>query len=249
MSGHSKWSTIKRKKAVTDARKARLWTKLLKEISVSARLGGGDADANPRLRSAINDARTANVPSDNIERAIQKGTGDLEGTEYEEVNYEGYGPGGVAILVETMTDNRNRTVAELRHLFSRQGGNLGETGSVAWMFERQGIIAIDRAKMEEEAFIELALELGAQDLSTEGEHYELYTGPDTYHQILDSLDERGVKPVEKELAMTPQSTVEPETDQAMKALRLLDALEEHDDVQNVWANLEVDDDVVAAAAD
>lgn len=249
MSGHSKWSTIKRKKAVTDARKAKLWTKLLKEISVSARLGGGDADANPRLRSAISDARTANVPSDNIERAIQKGTGDLEGTEYEEVNYEGYGPGGVAILVETMTDNRNRTVAELRHLFSRQGGNLGETGSVAWMFERQGVIAIDRSMMEEEAFIELALELGAQDLSTEGEHYELYTGPDTYHQIVDSLDERGIKPAEKELAMTPQSTVEPETEQAMKALRLLDALEEHDDVQNVWANLEVDDDVVAAAAD
>lgn len=249
MSGHSKWSTIKRKKAVTDARKAKLWTKLLKEISVAARLGGGDADANPRLRSAIGDARTANVPSDNIDRAIQKGTGDLEGTEYEEVNYEGYGPGGVAILVEAMTDNRNRTVAELRHLFSRQGGNLGETGSVAWMFERQGIIAIDRSAMEEEAFIELALELGAQDLSTEGEHYELYTGPDTYHQILDALDERDLKPAEKELAMTPQSTVEPEADQAVKTLRLLDALEEHDDVQNVWANLEVDDDVVAAAAD
>lgn len=249
MSGHSKWSTIKRKKAVTDARKAKLWTKLLKEISVAARLGGGDADANPRLRSAISDARTANVPSDNIERAIQKGTGDLEGTEYEEINYEGYGPGGVAILVEALTDNRNRTVAEIRHLFTRQGGNLGETGSVAWMFDRQGVIAIDRSAIEEEAFIELALELGAQDLSTEGEQFELYTGPDTYHQILEVLEGRGIQTLDKELAMTPQSTIEPEPDVAIKALRLLDALEEHDDVQHVWANLEVDDDVVAAAAD
>jgi len=247
MSGHSKWSTIKRKKAVTDARRAKLWTKLLKEITVSARLGGGDPEADPRLRSAIADARTANVPSDNIERAIQKGTGDLEGSSYEEVSYEGYGPGGVAILIEAMTDNRNRTVAELRHLFTRHGGNLAESGAVAWMFERQGIIALPRKGLSEEAFIELALELGVDDLSTEGEDYELYTGADTYHQTLDALEERGIQPVDKEFAMTPQSTVEPERDQAMKSLRLLDALEDNDDVQHVWANLEVDDEVLATA--
>lgn len=247
MSGHSKWSTIKRKKAVTDARRAKLWTKVLKEITVSARLGGGDPEANPRLRSAIADARTANVPGDNIDRAILKGTGELEGSSYEEVSYEGYGPGGVAILVEAMTDNRNRTVAELRHLFTRQGGNLAESGSVAWMFDRQGVIAISRGALSEEEFIELALELGVQDLSTSGEQYELYTGPDTYHQVLEALEGRGIQPAEKELAMTPQTTVEPDREQALKSLRLLEALEEHDDVQNVWANLEVDDDVLAAA--
>jgi YebC/PmpR family DNA-binding regulatory protein len=247
MSGHSKWSTIKRKKAATDARRAKLWTKLLREITVAARLGSGDPDADPRLRSAVADARAANVPGDNIDRAILKGTGELEGSSYEEVSYEGYGPGGVAILVEAMTDNRNRTVAELRHLFTRQGGSLAESGAVAWMFERQGIIALSREALSEEAFIELAVELGVQDLSTAGEHYELYTGPGTYHQVLETLEARGIQPVEKELAMTPQSTVEPDREQALKSLRLLEALEDHDDVQNVWANLEIDDEVLAAA--
>lgn len=244
MSGHSKWAGIKHKKAAIDAKRAKRWTKLVREVIVSARLGGGDPDFNARLRSAINDAKADNVPNDTIDRAIKKGTGELEGESFEEVSYEGYGPGGVAVLVETMTDNRNRTVSELRHLFSKHGGNLGESGCVAWMFERRGYFAVDADTMSEEELMELALELGVEDFEV-GEVYELFTSPEDYARVRQELEERGVPLAAKELAMIPQSTIEL-GDNAGTVLRLMEALEDHDDVQHVWANFEVDESVLAA---
>ncbi len=246
MSGHSKWAQIKRKKAVTDARRGQLWTKILKEITVAARLGSGDPASNPRLRSAIDDAKANNVPNDNIDRAVQRGTGELEGMQYEEAVFEGYAPGGVAVLVETVTDNRNRTVSEMRHIFSRHGGSLAAAGAVAWQFERRGEIVLDRAAVDEERLVELALELGVADLSTDGEAYELYTPADAFHAVLERLEAHGLAPLSRQLAMNPKAQVEPEADAANQALRLLDALEEHDDVQHVWANLEIDEEAMAS---
>jgi YebC/PmpR family DNA-binding regulatory protein len=246
MAGHSKWAQIKRKKAVTDARRGQLWTKLLKEITVAARLGGGDPEGNSRLRTAIQDAKSANVPNDNIDRAIKRGTGQLEGMSIEEATYEGYGPGGVAVLVETVTDNKNRTVSEVRHLFSKNGGNLGESGCVGWMFEKRGYFAIDNREMSEEQFMELALELGADDISIEDESYEIYTRPEDYGTVRDALEQREIPLASKELAMLPQNYVQVDDDSAPRVLRLMDALEEHDDVQNVWANFDIDADVLAA---
>jgi YebC/PmpR family DNA-binding regulatory protein len=245
MSGHSKWAGIKHKKAVIDAKRAKRWTKLIREVMVSARLGGGDPDFNPRLRAAVLDAKGDNVPNDTIDRAIKKGTGDLEGESYEEVSYEGYGPGGVAILVEAMTDNRNRTAAEIRHLFSKHGGNLGESGCVAWMFDRQGYFAIERDALSEEELMELALELGVEDIELGEEAYELFTAPEDYARVRDELERREIALAAAELAMTPQSTIEP-GDKADTVLRLVDAIEDHDDVQHVWANFEVDEGVLAA---
>ncbi|MEE8277279.1 MAG: YebC/PmpR family DNA-binding transcriptional regulator [Thermoanaerobaculia bacterium] len=246
MSGHSKWAQIKRKKAVTDARRGRLWSKLLKEISVAARLSGGDPAANPRLRAAIQDAKGANVPNDNIDRAIKRGTGELQGASYEEVTYEGYGPGGVAILVQALTDNRNRTVSELRYFFSKHGGNLGENGCVAWMFEKRGYFAIDKQALGEEQFMELALELGAADFSIEEGTFEIYTLPEDYEAVRNELERRELPLVEAELAMLPQSQVKLDEKTAPRVLRLMEALEEHDDVQHVWANFDVDSEVLAA---
>ena len=246
MSGHSKWSTIKRKKAATDAKRGKIFTRLLREITVSARMGGGDITGNPRLRAAVAEARTNNVPSDNIDRAIKKGTGELEGGVIEEISYEGYGPGGVAVLVETITDNKNRTVSEIRHLFSKSGGNLGENGCVSWMFDRRGYFAVERSAMDEEAFMELALELEAEDFSVEDETYEMYTSPDDYTRVLEELEKRSVPIAGKELAMVPQNYVEAQSDEAERAIRLVEALEDHDDVQNVWANLEVSDEAAVA---
>lgn len=245
MAGHSKWSQIKRKKAVTDARRGQLWTKRLKEITVAARLGGGDPDGNPRLRSAIQESKGANVPNDNIERAIKKGTGQLDGVSYEDASYEGYGPGGVAILVETVTDNKNRTVSEIRHLLSKSGGNLGENGCVAWMFEKRGLFAIETGAMEEEAFMELALELDAADFAIEEEAYELYTRPEEYGAVRAELERREVPLLAHDLAMLPQTYIQLEPDKAPAVLRLMEKLEEHDDVQNVWSNFDVDSDVLA----
>ena len=246
MAGHSKWSQIKRKKAVTDARRGQLWTKILKEITVAARLGGGDADGNPRLRTAIQEAKSSNVPNDNIDRAIKKGTGELEGTSYEEVTYEGYGPGGVAILVEVLTDNRNRSVAEIRHLFSKSGGNLGENGCVAWMFDKKGLFAIDKNVMSEGAFMELALEIEAEDISIEEETFEIYTQPDLFGAIREELENRDIPLVAKELAMLPQNQIKIEMDKAPQLLRLMEALEDQEDVQHVWANFDIDADVLAS---
>ena len=244
MSGHSKWAGIKHKKAAIDKKRAKRWSKLVREIIVSARLGGGDPGFNPRLRAAVDDARADNVPNDTIDRAIKKGTGELEGESYEEVAYEGYGPGGVAVMVEAMTDNKNRTVSEIRHLFSKHGGNLGENGCVGWMFERKGYFAIEPEAMTEEQFMELALELGVDDIST-GDAYEMFTAPEEYNRVRDELEEHGVKADVKQLAMIPQSTVELGAN-AGSVLKLMDALEDQDDVQNVWANFEVDDAVLAA---
>jgi YebC/PmpR family DNA-binding regulatory protein len=251
MAGHSKWAGIKHKKAVIDAKRGRLWTRLLREVTVAARLGGGDPDSNARLRSAIQDAKGANVPNDTIDRGIKKGTGELEGASYEEVSYEGYASGGVAVLVEAMTDNRNRTVAELRHLFSKGGGNLGESGWVAWMFDRRGLFVIERSAMDEEALLELAVELGVEDFSVGDDGYELHRSADDYARVREELERRGVPLEVAQLAMIPQTWMEAEDAGAeVKALRLIEAIEEHDDVQNVWTNLESreTDEVLAAQA-
>jgi YebC/PmpR family DNA-binding regulatory protein len=248
MSGHSKWATIKHKKAATDARRGKLFTKLLREITVSARMGGGDPKGNPRLRSAVLEARSNSMPNDNIDRAIKKGTGELEGGSYEEVVYEGYGPGGVAMLVELLTDNRNRTASEIRHLFTRHGGNLGENGCVAWMFNRRGYFAIERGEMDEEKFMELAVELGADDIAIEDDHYEIFTSPEDFNGVQEALEKRGVPVAVKELAMIPSTTMELSSDRAPQVLRLMEALEDHDDVQHVWANLDVNEKSVTASS-
>ena len=245
MAGHSKWAQIKRKKAVTDARRGQLWSKLLKEVSVAARMGGEDPSGNARLRTAIEDARAANVPKDNIDRAVKRGSGQLDGVVYEEVIYEGYGAGGVAVLIETLTDNRNRTVSDVRHLFSKHGGNLGENGCVSWMFDKRGYFAIGRSVMAEEDFMELALEAGAEDFSIEDEVFEIYGKPEDYAAMREALNGHGVALEASQLAMLPQSTVRLERDDAGKVLRLIEALEEHDDIQHVWSNFDVDDEVLA----
>ena len=246
MSGHSKWSTIKHKKAATDAKRGKLFTKLLREVMIAARLGGGDADGNPRLRAAVQDARAANVPSDNIDRAIKKGTGELEGTILEEVNYEGYAPGGIAVLVEAATDNRNRTASEVRHLFSRHGGALGEAGCVAWMFQRRGYFAIAGNDLTEDSFMELALELGVDDFAADEGRFELFTAMEDYGRVLQALESKGIALDVKELSMIPQNYVDLDEDGLPGVLRLLEALEDQDDVQHVWANFDADEALLAS---
>ena len=244
MSGHSKWSTIKHKKAATDARRGKLFSRILREITVAARLGGGDPKGNPRLRTAILDARSNSMPNDNIERAIKKGTGELEAEVYEEVLYEGYGPGGIAILIEGLTDNRNRAAGEIRHIFARNGGNLAEAGSVSWMFHRRGYFAIDKSVLDEEKLMELALELGADDVSTEGEVYEIYTPLESFLAVQEELEKRNVPTTARQLAMIPQNYLPVPEDRLRQLLRLLEALEDHDDVQSVWTNMDVDEKVL-----
>ena len=249
MAGHSKWAQIKRKKAVTDARRGKLWTQLLKEVTVAARLGGGDPAGNARLRTAISDARAANVPKDNLERAIKRGTGELEGGNIEELSYEGYAPGGVALLVETITDNRNRTVSEVRHLFSKHGGNLGENGCVSWMFEKRGFLAIPKETIDEEEFVELAVELGADDFSVGDAGYEIYVGPAVYPEAKERLESKGIPLSAHEVGQIPKNTVAVDAETAPKVLRLIEALEDNDDVQNVWANFEMDEAVMETVGD
>jgi YebC/PmpR family DNA-binding regulatory protein len=244
MSGHSKWSTIKHKKAATDARRGKMFSKILKEITVAARIGGGDAKGNARLRTALLEARSNSVPGDNIDRAIKKGTGELESEVYEEITYEGYGPGGVAVLVEAATDNRNRTTAEIRHAFARNGGNLGESGCVAWMFNRRGYFATDRGAMDEEKFMDLALELGADDVAIEEDVYEVYTSLENFVSVQEELERRGIPLAAGELAMIPQTTIDVPRDKVSQVLRLVESLEDLDDVQKVWANLNIDDKVL-----
>jgi YebC/PmpR family DNA-binding regulatory protein len=244
MSGHSKWSTIKHKKAATDARRGKMFSKILKEITVAARLGGGDTKGNARLRTALLEARSNSVPGDNIDRAIKKGTGELESVVYEEITYEGYGPGGVAVLVEAATDNRNRTTAEIRHAFARNGGNLGESGCVAWMFNRRGYFAIDRGAMDEEKFMDLALELGADDVAIEEDVYEVYTSMESFVSVQEELERRGTPLAANELAMVPQTTLDVPREKVSQVLRLVESLEDLDDVQKVWANLNIDDKVL-----
>jgi YebC/PmpR family DNA-binding regulatory protein len=248
MAGHSKWKQIKRKKAITDARRGASWTKVIREITVAARAGGGDPAGNPRLRTAIDAAKAVNMPADNIERAIKKGTGELEGAVYEEVTYEGYGPGGAAILIEASTDNATRTVAEVRHAFSRQGGNLGATNSVAWMFDRKGQILLDATRYAEDATLEAALEAGAEDFVRDGDQYVVSTTVPTLHAVQDALKARQFDLDSAEIAMVPKTTVKVEGRQAEQMIRLLEALEELDDVSRVFSNFDIDASQLAEAS-
>jgi len=246
MSGHSKWSSIKHKKGAADAKRGKIFTKLIKEITVAARLGGGDADGNPRLRSAIQAAKAENMPKDNIERAIKKGTGELEGTSYDEVNYEGYGPGGVALMIECLTDNKNRTVADLKHIFDRHGGSLGEPGCVAWMFEKKGMIVFDKDKVDEETLFNMALENGADDVNEEDSEFEILTSLADFEAVKKAFDDAGLKYTVAEVSMIPQNTVKLEDKKAEQMLRMMEALEDNDDVNNVYANFDIADDVMEA---
>jgi YebC/PmpR family DNA-binding regulatory protein len=245
VSGHSKWSTIKRKKGALDAKRGRTFTRLIKEITVAARMGGGDPEGNPRLRSAISTAKAENMPKDNIERAIKKGTGELEGAVYEEISYEGYGPGGVAILVDCMTDNKNRTVADIRYYFSKSGGNLGESGCVSWMFDKKGSIMVDKDTIDEEELMDKALEAGAEDVVEEGNVYQVVTAPDDFETVREALEADGVKFIEASVAMVPQNVVEvTEEKLARQILKLLESIEDHDDVQSVSANFDIPDEIM-----
>ena len=249
MSGHSKWSTIKRKKGAVDAKRGKIFTRLIKEITVAARMGGGDPVGNPRLRAAIASAKTENMPKDNIERAIKKGTGELEGAVYEEITYEGYGPGGVAILVDCMTDNKNRTVADIRHYFSKSGGNLGESGCVSWMFTKKGTILVDKEDINEEELMEKALEAGAEDVVEEDNVFQVETSPDDFEDVREALEADGVKFIEAAVAMVPQNTVDITDEKtAGQILTLLERLEDHDDVQNVYANFDIPDDIMESVS-
>ncbi|MDQ0287288.1 YebC/PmpR family DNA-binding regulatory protein [Desulfofundulus luciae] len=241
MSGHSKWSTIKRKKAKVDAQRGKIFTRLSREIIVAARLGGGDPDANPRLKAAIQRAKEANIPNENIQRAIQKGTGELGAANYEELIYEGYGPGGVAVMLEIMTDNRNRTAGEIRHLFSRHGGNLGEAGCVSWMFSKKGVIVVEKDGLDEDELMLNALEAGAEDVKAEEDEFEIITAPEDFEQVRRALVEKGVPIAEAQVTMVPQSTVKLAGKEAEQMMRLMEALEDHDDVQEVYANFELED--------
>lgn len=241
MSGHSKWHSIKHKKGALDAKRGKLFTKLIKEITVAARTGGGDAAANARLRKAVLDAKGANMPNDTIDRAIKRGTGELEGVSYDEITYEGYGPGGVAVLVETMTDNRNRTVAEIRHLFSKNGGNLGESGSVGWMFDRKGYIVVDKSAKSEDELFEIVTDAGAEDLRDEGDVFEIITDPDSFEAVAEAITKAGIEPQASEISMIPQNLIKLEGAEAKQMLKLYEAIEDHDDVQKVSANFDIDE--------
>jgi YebC/PmpR family DNA-binding regulatory protein len=248
MSGHNRWSKIKHKKEASSAKKSKLWTKLIKEITVSARIGGGEPAGNPRLRAAVDKARAQNMPNDTIERAIKKGTGELGDINYEEFTYEVFGPGGTAILVEVMTDNRNRTAGEVRNLLTRRGGNLGASGSVAWMFKKQGLILFEKNAVDENKLTDAAIELGAEDVRDEDDVLTIVTEPKEFERIRDGLKSAGLPdPSSAEVTMVPQNTVRLQGKDAETALGLLEALEDHDDIQNVYSNLDVDDDTLAQA--
>jgi YebC/PmpR family DNA-binding regulatory protein len=246
MSGHSKWSSIKHKKGAADARRGKIFTKLIKEITVAARMGGGDATGNARLRAAVTAAKAENMPKDNIERAIKKGTGELEGVAYEEISYEGYGPGGVALLVECLTDNKNRAVAEIKHMFDRNGGSLGEPGCVAWMFEKKGLIVLERARVDEEKLLETALEAGAEDVNEEDTVFEVLTKASGFEAVKTALQQAGLPFSLAEISMIPKNTVKLDGKKAQQMISLMEALEDHDDVSHVYANFDIPDDVMEA---
>ncbi len=247
MSGHSKWSQIKHKKAVVDVKRGKLFSKLAKEIAVAARLGGEDPAMNPRLRTAIEKAKEANMPHDNIKRAIQKGTGELPGASYEEAIYEGYGPGGVALLIEVLTDNKNRTVAEIRHLLGKHGGSLGEAGCVSWMFEKKGYILVEKSSTDEDTLMSIVIDAGAEDMKNDPReaHYEIITAPEDLRKVKDVLLERDIPVSVAEITMLPKSCVSLDGNMADKMIRLMDILEDHDDVQNVYANFDIPEEVIA----
>jgi YebC/PmpR family DNA-binding regulatory protein len=248
MSGHSKWATIKHKKGAADAKRGRVFTKLIREMTIASRIGGGDPDSNPRLRTAVAQAKQANMPADNIKRAIQKGTGELEGASYEDLILEGYGPGGVALLIEGTTDNRNRTVAEIRHIITKYGGNLGSVGSVSYMFKPKGFFAIAASKTDEEKLMEIALEAGAEDIKSEGEFFEVYSTQQAYEAVLKALKAAGLEPEESEVGKYADTQVTLEGQKAQQMLKLLEMLEDQDDVQKVWANFDISEKEMEAAA-
>lgn len=245
MSGHSKWSSIKHKKAAQDAKRGKIFTKIIRELSIAARSGGGDPDTNPRLRQAISEAKGVNMPADNIKRAILKGTGQLEGVNYEEITYEGYGPGGIAIYVEVLSDNKNRTVSELRYIFSKNNGRIGESGCVAWMFTRKGYIVVEQAKASEDELLDVVLEAGADDLREDGSNYEIFTTPESYEEVVNALKEHNIDLAVSTVGYIPQNYVKIEGKQAQQLLRLMEELEDNDDVQHVWANFDIDEEEIA----
>jgi len=245
MSGHSKWSSIKHKKGAVDAKRGKIFTKLIKEITVAARMGGsGDPDANPRLRTAIAAAKAENMPKDNIERAIKKGTGELEGVNYEESTYEGYGPGGAAVLVESLTDNKNRAVADIRHIFSKCGGNLGENGCVAWMFDKKGYIVVERSAVDEDTLMEAALEAGAEDVREDESNYEVITAPEDFEAVKTAVDDKAIAYLDAEVTMLPQTSTNLQGKEAEQMIRLMDMLEDCDDVQKVYTNADIPEELV-----
>lgn len=246
MSGHSKWATIKHKKAATDAKRGRIFTRLIREISIAARSGGGEPDTNPRLRTAIAAAKNENMPNENIERAILRGTGQLEGEQYEEVMFEGYGPGGVGMLIQVVTSSRNRVVSEIRHLMTRNGGNLAEAGAVGWMFHRKGEIIVPKEQANEDKMLGIVLDAGAEDLKDDGSAWDVVTPPEAFEVVRDALVKAGIKPASAEIGMVPQNYVKLTGQQAAQMLRLVEALEEHDDVQHVYANFDIDEKEIQA---
>ena len=248
MSGHSKWATIKHKKAATDAKRGRVFTKLIREITIAARAGGGDPDSNPRLRTAIAAAKNENMPNENIERALQRGTGQLEGEQYEEVNFEGYGPGGVGMIVQVVTTNRNRVVSEIRHLMSRHGGSLAETGAVGWMFSRKGQIVVSKEQAGEDKMLSIVLDAGAEDLRDDGSAWEVLAPPDAFEDVREALTKASVKHESAEIAWVPQNYIKLTGSAAQQMLKLVEALEEHDDVQHVFANFDIDEKEMAVMA-
>ncbi len=245
MSGHSKWATTKHKKSAIDAKRGKIFTKITKEITVAAKLGGGDTDGNPRLRTAIAKAKDANMPSDNIKKAIMKGTGELPGVSYEETTYEGYGPGGAAVLADIMTDNKNRTVAEVRKIFTRHGGNMGEAGCVAWMFSKKGYIVVERSKADEDSLMSIALDAGALDMKSDDSNFEIITEPKDLEKVKEALKQKNIEMTVAEATMVPQNYIKLEGKGAEQMLKLMEELEDHDDVQNVYANFDIPEDIIA----
>ena len=245
MSGHSKWSTIKHKKGAADAKRGKIFTRIPKEMTVAARMGGGDPFGNPRLRAAIAEAKANNMPKDNIERAIKRGTGEIEGVTYEELTYEGYGPGGVALMVETMTDNTNRTTPEIRHIFEKNGGNLGTPGSVRFQFERKGYFAVEKSAVGEDKLMEVVLEAGADDLQTDDpEAFEIFTSPENFEQVRQALEKNNIPTVEAKLGQMPQNYIKIDEGKSKSMMRLMEMLDDHDDVQNVWTNFDIPEEMM-----
>jgi YebC/PmpR family DNA-binding regulatory protein len=247
MSGHSKWHTIKHKKGALDAKRGKLFTRLIKEMTVAARNGGGDVNTNPRLRTVVTEAKAANMPAENIKRAIQRGTGELPGVTYEEINYEGYGPGGAAVIIECMTDNKNRTVGEIRHLLSKYNGNLGEANSVAWMFSKKGYMVVEKAGVDEEQLLNAVLDAGADDLRDDGDSWEVITDPGVFEAVKDAVKALGIEPVTAKVSMLPQNYIKLEGKEASQMLKLMEAVEDHDDVQNVWSNFDIEEKEIEAS--
>jgi YebC/PmpR family DNA-binding regulatory protein len=247
MSGHSKWHTIKHKKGAADAKRGKIFTRLIKELTVAARAGGGDPDMNPRLRTVIAEAKQHNMPADNIKRAIRRGTGEEEGMSYEEVTYEGYGPGGVAVLVDTLTDNKNRTVGEIRHLFTRFGGDLGATNSVAWMFEKKGLVVVSKEKAAEEALMNAVIDAGADDMKDDGSAWEIVSTPSAHPAVVEAVKKLSIEPDSAQVAMLPQNYIKLEGKSAQAMLKLMEALEDHDDTRHVWSNFDVEEKEIEAS--